>query len=180
MQRLTCALTLLLLAACSSESAQSGTGGQGGTAAGGSGGTSAGAGGELVSAGAAGDSAGPCLGDLTELGKDCLASFDGTAAGLPPCDALLPVANSYWIYSCDDTISYELGSGFSSLICAYAPSSHALVGVLEGSDTTSYCNGTSFTIQAGKVPGPSCQGTTGNESTCGAAGAAGADGGDVK
>jgi len=179
MRRLTFALVLSLLAACSSESAQSGTGGtnaggQAGTKAGGSGGTSAGA------SGAAGDSTEPCLGDLAELGQACLPSFDGTPAQLPPCDTLLPVANSYWIYHCGDTISYELGSGFSSLVCSYDPSSHALVGVLEGSDTTVYCKSTSFTIQAGKVPEASCQGKGTNETACGAAGAAGADGNPVK
>lgn len=212
MRRLTYALTLLLLIACSSGAAQSGgdgtnAGGQAGTTArgsggssanaggsggkfgtaggegrpltGGSGGTSAGAGGELVSGGAAGDSAGPCLGDWAQLSQDCLPSFDGTAAELPPCDALVPDAISYWIYPCGDTISYELGSGFSSLICTYAESSHALVGVLESEDTPGYCDGQSFTVQAGKVPSPSCH-TPDVGTACGAAGAAGADGNPVK
>jgi hypothetical protein len=179
MQRLMGALTLILLAACSSSQSaepgsEAGAGGQAGTAAGGSGGTSAGTGGELVSGGAAGDSDGSCLGDLTQLSQDCVSSFDGTPAELPPCNALLPVANSYWIYDCVDTLSYELGSGFSGLVCSYDPATHKLVGVLEEADTTVYCNGKSFTIQAGKVPKPSCQGTTTNETACGAAGAAGA------
>lgn len=186
MRRLTCALTLLLLIACSSESDQPGsasggqagtsTGGSGGTSAGGSGGTSAGAGGELAPGGAAGDSAGPCLGDLTQLGKGCLASFDGTAAELPPCNALLPIATNYWIYPCGDTISYELSSELSGRICSYDSSSHALVGVVEETDEIQRCNGGwSSAIQAGKVPEPGCRGTVMNETTCGAAGAAGAD-----
>lgn len=210
MRRLSCALTLLLLIACSSESDQSGAGGAGaggkaGAAAGGSagksssggsagrfgtgggegrpisggsGGTSAGAGGELVSGGAAGDSGGPCLGDWARLSQDCLSTFDGTPAGLPPCDALVPDAISYWIYACSntitgDTISYDLGSGFSSLVCTYDASTHALVGVMEAGDTPGYCDGQSFTVQAGKVPAPSCRPDE-NGTACGAAGAAGA------
>lgn len=176
MRCLTCAVALLLLAACSSESDQGGAGGRGGATAGGNGGTSAGAGGELISGGAAGDTAGICLGDLTQLRKGCLPTFDGTAAGLPPCNALLPIATNYWIYPCGDTISYELGSDLSGRICTYDSSSHALVGVVEETDEVERCNGGwSSATQAGKVPEPSCRGTAMNETTCGAAGAAGAD-----
>jgi hypothetical protein len=179
MRPIVCSLTFLLLTSCAgSEPAltesNAGAGGQAGAASGasGSGGTSAGTGGQPVSAGAAGGASTTCEGDLTQLSKDCVTSFDGTAGQLPPCDTLLPLATSYWIYDCGETLSYELGSGFSSLLCAYDPHTHTLVGVLESADTTVYCD-RSFTIQAGKIPPASCQGTPSSATACGAAGAAG-------
>jgi hypothetical protein len=97
---------------------------------------------------------GRCVGDFATLSATCPPMFDGSEANLPACDSRGSLAQSVW--RCQDLIALMDSTGFFASTCYYDATSHALVGAEHGSDTTSYCGQTSFSIEAGRT-NPMCR-----------------------
>jgi hypothetical protein len=91
-----------------------------------------------------------CSGNLSEVGRECQASFDGSLADLPACSGIKQT-----VWRCGDLIAIAQGSGFTGLTCYYDAAAHLLVGALEWSDAPGFC-GDSFARFGGQIPGPSC------------------------
>ena len=101
-----------------------------------------------------GGGGGKCRGELAEVGRGCPPSFDGDATKLY-CDGFVGTIRSR---ACGDLIGLGTGGSIASAGCYYDPSTHELVGVYGGgSDVATFCDGTSFTIAAGRTSdcGPS-------------------------
>ena len=97
-------------------------------------------------------SSGKCEGSFESVGRMCPRSFDGTLADLPACGTYATQA----VTTCGDLIVLTNAVAFGYWRCFFDVSSHGLVGAEDWTDTNSYCGGTSFSIQTGKVPSPGC------------------------
>jgi len=104
----------------------------------------------LLSIGLSCSSDGPrrCMGDFVQLASSCQAAFDGTEEGLPACPA---GSIEQQVWHCHDLIVLAQNHEAGSEVCYYDAVSRTLVGVTVVGDAGAYCDGTSATIEAGRV-----------------------------
>ena len=124
------------------------------------------------------DGSAVCTGPMSEVAQGCPATF----ATLDDA-ACRPYAMQS-VIACGGLSVFVDSSGYGATLCAYDPSTHALVGAQIRTDVNSYCGGTSFTQSAGRIPGDCLMGApTTAMRTCPPPGADGgadlADGGGV-
>jgi hypothetical protein len=66
-----------------------------------------------------------------------------------------------YAWRCGDLIGLGFAGTYSSVTCYYDPQTHALVGARVATDYQAYCDGTSFSLPAGRQPSSSCEAVIG-------------------